>query len=127
MLKNALRNIYRYRRLILVMGMLGDKEREKVVAELAPLASVVIITKPLNPRAGDWEKLADEAKRYVEQVFVIEKIAEAVDAALKEASTEDLVCVTGSFYMVADARAYLLERYFSEQQLALEKCGGRRE
>ena len=39
--------------------MLGDKEREKVVA-VAPLASMVIITKPLSPRAGDWEGLAVE-------------------------------------------------------------------
>ncbi|MGD0621595.1 MAG: folylpolyglutamate synthase/dihydrofolate synthase family protein [Thermacetogeniaceae bacterium] len=106
-LREALQEIYHYRRLILVLGMLGDKEREKVVGELAPLASLVVITKPNSPRAGDWELLATEARRYVDHVLQVEEITAAVDAALKEAGCEDLVCVTGSFYMVAEARAYL--------------------
>jgi len=109
-LKAALEGIYHYRRLILVMGMLGDKERERVVGELAPLADTVIITRPLSPRAGDWQQLAVEARRYVDRVHLIEEITGAVDAALKDAGPEDLVCITGSFYMVSDARAYLLEK-----------------
>ncbi len=109
-LSAALREIYSYRHLILVLGMLGDKEREKVVAELAPLASQVIVTRPLNPRAGDWERLADEARKYVDRVCVIEEITEAVTAALQKAERDDLVCITGSFYMVADARRFLLEK-----------------
>ncbi len=109
-LSAAIREIYTYRSLILVLGMLGDKEREKVVGELAPLAASVIITKPLSPRAGDWEKLADEARKYVERVCVIEEITDAVDAAFEQAERDDLICITGSFYMVADARKYLLEK-----------------
>jgi dihydrofolate synthase/folylpolyglutamate synthase len=107
-LSAALKEIYQYRNLILVLGMLGDKEREKVVAELAPLASMVIITKPLSPRAGDWEGLADEASKYVDRVYVIEEISDAVTAAIKDAGDDDLVCITGSFYMVASAREFLL-------------------
>ena len=96
-LSTALKEIYSYRKLILVLGMLGDKEREKVVGELAPLASSVIITKPLSPRAGDWEKLADEARKFVDRVYVIEEIAEAVDAAVEQADKEDMICITGLF------------------------------
>jgi dihydrofolate synthase/folylpolyglutamate synthase len=110
-LSAALKEIYEYRKLILVMGMLGDKEREKVVAELAPLASLVIITKPLSPRAGDWQELALEARKYTSQVRVIEEIPQAVEAALMEAGPDDLVCITGSFYMVSDARSFLLNKY----------------
>jgi dihydrofolate synthase/folylpolyglutamate synthase len=106
-LRAALQEIYSCRRLILVLGMLGDKEREKVVGELAPLASVVVITRPNSPRAGNWELLATEARRYTGRVLQVAEITAAVDAALKEAAPEDLVCVTGSFYMVAEARAYL--------------------
>jgi dihydrofolate synthase/folylpolyglutamate synthase len=109
-LRTALQEVYHYRRLILVLGMLGDKERERVVGELAPLASVVVITRPNSPRAGDWELLSTEARRYVDHVLQVEEITAAVDAALREATPEDLVCVTGSFYMVAEARAYLRRR-----------------
>ncbi len=66
-----------------------------------------MITRPNSPRAGDWELLATEAGRYVDHVLQVEEITAAVDAALKETGCEDLVCVTGSFYMVAEARAHL--------------------
>ncbi len=89
-----------------------------MVAELAPLASMVIITKPLSPRAGDWEKLADEARKYVESVRVIEEISQAVAEAIKEADDQDMICITGSFYMVAEARGYLLEKFSPVQKNA---------
>lgn len=117
-LSAAIKEIYHYSNLILVLGMLGDKEREKVVAELAPLASLVIITKPLSPRAGDWEGLADEARKYVDRVCIIEEIDDAVLKALEEADGKDMVCITGSFYMVASAREFLLKKFSPVQKNA---------
>ncbi len=103
-LRKALTEVFKYRRLILVFGMLGDKEREKVVAQLAPIAEAVVVTKPNSPRAGDWEKIADEVRKYVEEVYLIENIHQAVQKGISLAGPEDLVCVTGSLYMVAEAR-----------------------
>lgn len=103
-LREALTEVYSYERLILVFGMLGDKEREKVVAQLAPLATAVIVTKPNSPRAGDWEKIANEVRKYVDEVYLIENIHEAVKKGAALAGSGDLVCVTGSLYMVAEAR-----------------------
>jgi dihydrofolate synthase/folylpolyglutamate synthase len=103
-LRKALSEVFSYRNLILVFGMLGDKEREKVVAQLAPLAKVVIVTKPNSPRAGDWEKIADEVSKHIIEVHLIENIHQAVRKAMDIAGDEDLVCVTGSLYMVAEAR-----------------------
>ncbi len=104
-LKKALTEVFSYRNLILVFGMLGDKEREKVVAMLAPLAKAVVVTKPNSPRAGDWEKIADEVRKYIDEVYLIEDIRLAVQKGMEMAETEDLVCITGSLYMVAEARA----------------------
>lgn len=103
-LRKALTDVFSYKNLFLVFGMLGDKEREKVVAELAPLAKAVVVTKPNSPRAGDWEKIADEVRKYVSEVYLIENIGEAVKKGMSLAGPEDLVCVTGSLYMVAEAR-----------------------
>ena len=103
-LRKALTEVYSYRGLILVFGMLGDKEREKVVAQLAPLAKAVVVTKPNSPRAGDWEKIADQVRKYVKDVYLIENIHKAVRHGMSMAGPEDMVCVTGSLYMVAEAR-----------------------
>lgn len=103
-LYKALTEIFSYRRLILVLGMLGDKEREKVVAKLAPLAGIVIVTRPNSPRAGEWQQVAEEARKHVSEVYLEEEIHAAVQKAISLAGEEDLVCVTGSLYMVAEAR-----------------------
>lgn len=107
-LKKALNDYYSHRGIILVLGMLGDKERSRVVDVLTPGARAVVVTRPNSPRAGDWDMLAREAGRHVARVFMIEDIREAVKFGLGLAGENDLVCVTGSFYMVAEAREMLL-------------------
>lgn len=108
-LREALQNLFRYRHFFLVLGLLADKEREKIVAALAPLAQTVVVTKPKSPRAGDWEHVAKEAQAYCADVRLIPEVTAALAQVLKEARPPDLICVTGSFYLVGEARDWLLE------------------
>ncbi|MFZ3372328.1 MAG: bifunctional folylpolyglutamate synthase/dihydrofolate synthase, partial [Desulfitobacteriaceae bacterium] len=96
-------------RMILCLGMLADKEREKVVDLLVPFADEVIITKPDSPRAGDWTGLAKIAEKHSKPVICIEDPKEAVAKAFKRLGPKDMLCVTGSLYMLADAREALLK------------------
>ncbi|HZW84036.1 MAG TPA: folylpolyglutamate synthase/dihydrofolate synthase family protein [Candidatus Deferrimicrobium sp.] len=107
-LAKALKQLFKYQRLVLCIGMLADKERAKVLAELAPLAEVIIVTKPNSPRAGNWQEMAEEARKFDKEVYLEEDIPRAVELALSLQRDGDLVCVTGSLYMIAEARAYLL-------------------
>lgn len=102
---------YKRSRLVLCLGMLADKEREKVVDMLVPLADEVIITKPDSPRAGDWEALAEIARKHGRPAECIEDPREAALAGLARLGAEDMLCVTGSLYMLADARAALLGEF----------------
>jgi len=101
--------LYKRRRLVMCVGMLGDKEREKVGNILFPLADEVIITKPNSPRAGNWEVLAECAKRWGKPVRLIASPAEAAIEGVKCLRDGDLLCVTGSLYMLAEARAALID------------------
>ncbi len=107
-LTRALQNNFSYSRLFLVLGMLADKEREKSVAMLAPLAFEIIITKPSSPRVGQWQQLAEMARSYCKRVQVVEDPKEALARARLLASSDDLICATGSLYMIADIRNSLL-------------------
>ena len=107
-LRLALEETFPGRSIVLLIGMLGDKERARVAAELAPLARLVVVTRPNSPRAGNWQELAREAKRYTPEVYVIENIGDALDKALSLAGPEELVCVTGSLYMVAEVRGLFI-------------------
>ncbi|WP_307399695.1 bifunctional folylpolyglutamate synthase/dihydrofolate synthase [Desulfofundulus luciae] len=109
-LAKALDDYFPGKQVVLVIGMLGDKERGRVVAELAPRARAVVVTRPNSPRAGDWQRLAEEARKYVPEVYIIESVPEAVECALSLARANELVCITGSLYMVAEAREVLMAK-----------------
>ncbi len=90
------------RRLIAVIGMLDGHAPEDVVAEIAPLADVVIATQPTWRRGLPAEQVADVARRFCSEVSIVRPPLAAAQAALAEAGPEDLVLVTGSFYTVGD-------------------------
>lgn len=112
-LKQALVEYFPGRDIVLVMGMLADKERTRVVGELVPGARAVVVTRPDSPRSGDWQRLAELAGRFVPEVHLEEDVGEALKRAGNLAGPEGLVCVTGSLYVVAEAREKLLKQEFT--------------
>lgn len=102
--------LYKHRRLILCLGMLGDKEIEKALGIIGPLVHVIVVTKPSSPRAGDWEYIALLAEEYLakDNIYVIEDPILAVNKCLEMLDLEDMLCVTGSLYMLGPVRQYLL-------------------
>ncbi|KUK81898.1 MAG: Folylpolyglutamate synthase [Pelotomaculum thermopropionicum] len=107
-LRRALKEYLPGKNLVLMIGMLGDKDHARVLSELAVDAGAVVVTKPDNPRAANWKQLAVEAGRYSPEVYLLEDIGAAVAKALSLAGPDDVVCITGSLYMIAKARKILL-------------------
>jgi dihydrofolate synthase/folylpolyglutamate synthase len=97
-----------YQRIILVIGILGDKDYRGILAELVPCADQVVVTKPNYARAMDVGALGAEVGRMHHSVTLTETVAEALDQAGKAASPEDLILVAGSLYVVGEARALLV-------------------
>ena len=100
--------------IVAVLGMLADKEREKALAHLLPLLKKAVVTRVPSLRAGNWEHLADICRSGGVPAQTVEFVDEACDTALREfaeiGAPRKMLLVTGSLYMIADARAYLLER-----------------
>lgn len=97
--------------IIVLIGMLADKEREKAIALLGPVTAKVVVTKPNSDRAGDYEMIAEFFKPYCDEIYLEENIPKACELAQKLALAgggDALLLITGSLYMVADARGYLL-------------------
>ena len=94
-----------YQRLILVIGILGDKDYRGILAELVPLADSVLVTKPDYGRALNVDALAAEARQLHHAVDSAGSIAEAITTARERAMPGDLILITGSLYVVGDARS----------------------
>ncbi len=101
-LAQALGELYPGRSLILLLGVSADHSATDVVGALAPLASAVIATAADNPRAMPAERIAAEARRHTAHVEVAEPVAAAVRRALALSGPEDVVCATGSFFLIGE-------------------------
>jgi dihydrofolate synthase/folylpolyglutamate synthase len=107
-LAQALRAHFPYRRLLLVVGMNADKDIGAFAREWAALEPEVIATRALLPRAAPPERVADAFGAEGMLVRTAPGVAQAVDEALAAAEHDDLICVTGSLYVVAEARGWVL-------------------
>jgi len=102
MLARAIPSLFRYDRLILVFGVLADKDYRRMLEAIAPLADEVILTRPHSERAADPASLALLRCLKGRRVSVIPDIPRAWAAALRSARKKDLVCGTGSMYFVGE-------------------------
>jgi dihydrofolate synthase/folylpolyglutamate synthase len=103
-LKETLELGFQNRKIILIIGGLADKEYEKIVKILAPLAWKIITITPNNPRALHGEALALAAKEFHEHVRFLENKKEALQLAVSEAKGEKngMVLVCGSLSYLKD-------------------------
>ena len=95
-----IRRFYSARRVCLIYGAMRDKAIEEISGILFPLAEQVIVTAPRQARA-----LAPETLREISDHPNL-TVAPDIEAALALASA-DVVFVTGSLFLVAEARALL--------------------
>lgn len=108
-LLRSLRGEFQFKRLVLVIGVTLRKDTLAIVAELVPHASVVVLTHSHHPRAQtDLEQLAAIAAPYVRgDLLLAREVDEALVLARSLARPDDLICVTGSLFLVGAAREVL--------------------
>jgi dihydrofolate synthase/folylpolyglutamate synthase len=106
-LREALTTCFRYRRLVLVLGISANKNLEGIVEELAPLAATTVVTRAMVPRAAPSQRVAMLVAKWGDHVIAEEDIHKALAQAIAETQPDDLLLVTGSLYLVGDAKRLL--------------------
>ena len=112
--RDALKEIFSYHRLILVLAIFADKDYKKMIQILVPNADLIITTKAKNPRATPPQIIAKEAAQYIGQdkIVVTEDIPQAINCALSNSKEDDLICITGSLYTVGEAKQYFKSKEY---------------
>jgi dihydrofolate synthase/folylpolyglutamate synthase len=101
-----IQRFYSGRRIWLVFGAMSDKSPEESAAVLFPLAHRIIATAPDNARA-----LAPEA---IHGTDVTHAVAEAVELVRRHTPPTDVVFITGSLFVVGEARRILIPADYVE-------------
>ena len=85
------------RRIIFIMGVLRDKEYEKIIALTVKYAEhIITVTPPQNPRALSAYELAREAAGVHPSVTAVDSLEEAVEMSLLLADKESVIIAFGS-------------------------------
>ncbi|HEY8490919.1 MAG TPA: folylpolyglutamate synthase/dihydrofolate synthase family protein [Dehalococcoidia bacterium] len=107
-LRDALHDHFGGRRVILVVGVLRDKDMEGMARELAPAAETVIAVGLRHPRSAAAADVAAAFARAGAVPLTAPDVGAAVDQAWSLAGPEDLICVCGSLAAAAEAREHVL-------------------
>ena len=108
------------KQLLFVVGILADKEYQKIMALLGPYAEKIITTTPDNPRALSAQELQQVALQYCPCVEVGENVEKALDIVQKEEKNYGAVLIFGSLYYLHSVFSYM-EKRKKREEIEVEK------
>ncbi|MBM4157172.1 MAG: bifunctional folylpolyglutamate synthase/dihydrofolate synthase [Ignavibacteria bacterium] len=100
----------KYERLVIIFGIMKDKDIKRCIKEIEKLNSLVILTTPAYKRAI----CAEDMKKFVRNrnSFIIKNdIISAFKYAYTMTDKKDLILITGSFFLVSEFLKFFSEYY----------------
>ncbi|MBK5242746.1 folylpolyglutamate synthase/dihydrofolate synthase family protein [Clostridium sp.] len=102
---------FNYDKIILILGILADKQVEEMIKTIVPKVSRVITVTPQSIRAELSEELKVQVEKYTTNCESIENYEKAYEKALSYCKDEDLLLVAGSLYMAGDMRRIIRNKH----------------
>jgi len=109
-LRSALEDFFPGHHVILIFGASADHPFNDALHELLPAADQVYVTRSRHPRAAAPEILSQTVAALDYDSDIVASVPQALDVALEKAAPNDLICITGSIFTVADAREAWCQR-----------------
>lgn len=95
---------FKYNNIILLLGILADKDVEDMVKTIVPKAKKIYALTPHSERAELSEDLRKIVIKYNENCEAIEDYSVAYNKALEDAEENDMILASGSLYMIGEMR-----------------------
>lgn len=92
------------KKILLVAGILADKEIDSIVKFLTKITDHIIVTEPDNPRKLAAEKLAGHVADFGVAAEAVSDVEAAVHRAKELADGYDVILFAGSLYLIGDVR-----------------------
>lgn len=107
-LARTLTEVFPNARVQFIFGASSDKDIPGMLQELLPLAASFILTQAHHTRAATPEALAHLASPFLIPIHTASSLLEALLRARHLASPTDVICITGSLFIAAEARELIL-------------------
>ncbi len=107
-LKEACQKLLPGRNILMLTGMLRDKDTEGILREFLEIAHDFIVTEPGNPRKMTADELKCEIEALGGKAESYSEPDKALDEALDSANNYDCLVCAGSLYLIGHLRARLI-------------------
>ncbi len=104
-LSRAVMSSFQFDTLVVVLGVLGDKDARGIVEALDPVADYFVVTQPTSERAREVVDLADTVSQLAgpDRTSWRAYLGDAIELAKEQAGPSGGVLITGSAVMVGEA------------------------
>lgn len=100
----TIRDTFRYTKSVFIVSIMKDKDLTEIGEIITKTADTVIVTQVSdNPRVMPAETIHDAWTGMCKEIIICPNPHEAIATALSSAFPLDLICVTGSLYLVGEA------------------------
>jgi dihydrofolate synthase/folylpolyglutamate synthase len=107
----SLRGLFGKPSVIFIVGVNNDKNISAIWRELSPISKSLIVTRSSSGRAMDPTEISEGIGMQTQVAPVVAAtLTEAMKVAYETATPDDIICITGSLYLVADARQWLMDK-----------------
>ncbi|UZW15883.1 bifunctional folylpolyglutamate synthase/dihydrofolate synthase [Clostridium pasteurianum] len=103
-LSESIDSYFTYDNIVLILGILADKEVESMVKIITPKAKNIITVTPHSDRAEIAKDLCDIVKKFNSNCESFDDYRKAFIKAKKYCNNNDLLLISGSLYMIGDMR-----------------------
>ncbi len=98
----AIGSLFAYNKLIVVLGILKNKNYNSMVRMIATMADQIIAVKPDSDRALDPTYIVKAARSFGIQALQVDSAKDGMNYAISHASCDDLILGTGSHHTVGE-------------------------
>jgi dihydrofolate synthase/folylpolyglutamate synthase len=108
-LSDTVKEIFPTKKIILIVGIMKDKDIKGILEPLMQISDAVILTRPKGERATSPEKLKENIKTNVmpNSISTTNTVAEAIEFAKTLWQEDNIILVTGSFYTTGEVKELL--------------------
>lgn len=103
-LVDVVKELFPEKSVVLVLGFSRDKNKEAICKQLAKVSSKIVFTKADHPRSFEMTEEELDFCFPAQETFLTSNIEEALNLAREKVSSDGIILVTGSLFVVSEAR-----------------------
>ena len=106
--RETIESLFPGKKILLIFGVLKDKDINGMFRQLHTICQSVIITKPDSPRAANLKDVEKIVENFLskEKIQLCQTVSDAINETLHHANEDSIIIIVGSLYLINDVMKF---------------------